>query len=361
VRPLRVLVLHAAAEANRTLSYQRGWPHALAADARFRCTTVNVMRPAAEVLSRLAAARLRRIEGVVLLHSIFSNEQLVGGRALQLVAELRAPKAYFIGNEYKLMPEKLAFAERVGIDLLVSQFTSPASLDLYRRRLRCDVVGIPNTGLDPETFAPRTPWDERSIDLGYRAYESPLYLGHDERRQIADRVREAAAGLRLDISLEPDQRFGVEEWAAFLNRCRGQLGTEAGGDYFELDDHTRVAVNAYLAGHPDASLADVRRRFFDDYGPAVPGRALSGRVVEAAGTKTVQLLLEGEYGGYFRPGEHYIEIRKDFSNLDDALEQFRDRALCERLRDAAYDLAMSSLTWDKLTGRFHGAFAPLVR
>jgi hypothetical protein len=354
-------LLYADGEPNRTLSYQQGWPRALKRDERFVCEPVNVMRPRLETLARLSLRRFRRIDGVVVLHSVFSNEPLLGGRALELVASFRGPKTYFIGNEYKLLPEKMAFAERLDIQLLVTQLAAGDAAQLYRERLRCEVVGIPNTGLDVAEFAPREPWDERPIDLGYRSYESPVYLGHTERSDLARRVTEAAAGLTLDLSLDPGQRFGPGEWAAFLNRCKGQLGSEAGGDYFELDDRTRTAVNAYLEKHPDTGLDELRPRFFDGYGQRVSGRALSGRIVEAAGTKTVQLLIEGEYGGYFDAGTHYIGVRKDFSNLHEALEQFRDRATCERVRQAAYEVALSELTWEKLVDRFHQAFAPLAR
>src|SRR5262249_18069465 len=156
---------------------------------------------------------------------------------------------------------------------------------------------------------------ERPIDLGYRAYRSPIYLGHDERREIAERFAEAAAtrGLRADISLDSADRFDEPGWAAFLDRCRGQLGSEAGGDFFELTDETRKRVWAWVETHRGASDKEVLARFFPERPQGVSGRALSGRVVEAAGTRTVQLLLEGDYGGYFRPGEHYIEVAKDFS------------------------------------------------
>jgi len=277
------------------------------------------------------------------------------------VARARPPKVLFVGNEYKLMPEKIAFARSLHTALLISQLGSPDAHALYRDALGCGVVGIPNTGFDPSVFAPRRAWDEREVDLGYRAYASPLYLGHDERRELAACVREAAPrhGLTTDISLSPDARFDEHGWAAFLNRCRGQIGSEAGGDRFELTDETRMRVNAYLADHPEATAPEIRERFFTE--PSVSGRALSGRVVEAAATKTVQILLEGEYGGFFEPDVHYLCLRKDFANLDDVLDRFRDRAASERIADAAFEVVSAELTYDRLVRRLHAAIEPLAR
>ncbi len=360
-RPLRVLLVYAAGGGNRTFSYQSGWPKHFARHPSFRCLSLNVLGPRPLVHARAEIALRRRFDAVVALHSSFSNEQNLGGRLLERIGSLSQPKAWFVGNEYKLMPEKIAFAERLGVALLVSQLHDPKAHDLYRERLRCEVAAIPSGGLDKELFAPRTQWAGRSVDIGYRAQESPLYLGHAERRELAERVAVAAArhGLAADISLDPADRFDERGWAAFLDRCRAQLGSEAGGDFFELTDATRHRVNAYLEERPEATIDEVRARFFAEL-PTVSGRALSGRIVEAAGTKTVQILLEGEYGGYFQPDVHYIPLRKDFANVDEALGGLRDEAECRRLADAAYEVASAELTYERLIGRFHAALAALL-
>ena len=229
-------------------------------------------------------------------------------------------------------------------------------------RLGCEVAAIPSAGLDPELFVARTAADERPIDIGYRAYDSPVYLGHDERAQLARCFTEAAAchGLRADISLDPADRFDEAGWAAFLDRCRGQLGSEAGADFFELTDETRTRVWEWVEQNAGATGEDVLQKFFSEPLAAVSGRALSGRVVEAAGTKTVQLLLEGEYGGYFRPGEHYIAVDKDFGNVEEALAAFDDRAHSARLAEAAYEVAAAELTYERLIDRFHAALAGVL-
>jgi hypothetical protein len=364
LRRIQALVLHAQAPDNATLSYQRGWPRHLARHPALAVDLVNVLESSAT--RSVAAAsyfRRRRWDVVIALHSTCSNAILIADRLAAAVARVDAPVVLFFGNEYKLMPEKLALADRLETALVVSQFENELSLASYRSRLACAVIGIPNTGLDTELFTARTPRSLRSIDVGYRAYESPLYLGHAERPAIADSFARAASrrGLATDISLDPARRLAEPKWAAFLESCKGQLGTEAGGDYFELDDRTRLAVNAYLEEHPSAGIEKVRAHFFRDYANPVPGRALSGRVVEAAGTKTVQLLLEGEYGGYFRPNEHYIPVRKDFSNVDEALDMFADEALCAALVEAAHSVAVEQLTYPRLIDRLLRSVESVLR
>ena len=348
---------------NATLSYQRGWPRHFQRDPRYDCVLVNLGDRSWSARLRAATLpRAGRFDAIVLLHSVFSNACALRGHSFDAVSQARAPKAFFIGNEYKLMPEKMAFAETLGTNLLVTQSHSARVHELYRSRLGCAVIGLPNTGIDVELFRHERPRAERMIDLGYRSYPSPIYLGHREREQIVAAFQAAAGrhGLISDLSLRPEDRMEEAAWIDFLGRCKGQLGTEAGGDYFELTDATRKAVEAYRGDHPAASFEEVFARFFRDYPDPVPMRIISGRNVEAAGAATVQLLLEGEYGGYLQPGVHYIPVSKNFSNLEEALLQFRDAAACGEITRRAREMALDQLTYSKLLDRFDAALRALI-
>lgn len=360
--PLRALVLYAASDENATLSYQTGWPRHLARHPAFDARLVNVAAPSLRDRAELRVSPWRsRYDAVVVLHSVFSNAYHLSQEMLERIAAIDAAKAYLIGNEYKLLPEKMAFCDALGIDLLVTMNHDSAAQAFYRERIGCAVVAIPSAGLDPEVFRAQTPWEQRPIDIGYRAYDAPWYLGHRERTEIAERVLEAAErrGLATDISLDPQARLREPEWAAFLNACKGQIGTEAGGDFFELTDATRLEVNAFLDAHPEASFEEVRARFFSEPRDDPPGRAISGRQVEAAATRTPQILLEGAYSGYFEAGVHYIPLRKDYSNLDEALEMLCDPGTSLPIADAAYEVAHTELTYDRLLERLSEALRAL--
>jgi Glycosyl transferases group 1 len=359
----RVLLLFATSANTSTFSYHQAWPRHFQSSPAFDCTPVNVGDQGwAARLRALAAITTWRGDLIVILHSVFSNACLLEGRLFDAVRRRREPKAYFIGNEYKLMPEKMTFCDQLPVSLLVSQSSAAAVHQLYRDRLHCQVIGLPNTGYDPALFSPSTPDHDRDIDLGYRADDAPPYLGHNERREIAEFFQQHAGdwGLRVDISLDPADRFNETEWAAFLNRCRGQLGTEAGGDFFTLDDDRRLFSTAYERAHPGVSKDDVRTMMRDFPKRGIPLRIISGRNIEAAGTKTVQVLFEGEYDGYFQPDEHYIPLRKDFGNAGEAIAKFKDPALRSAIADNAYRLISTEFTYDRLLSRFAAAAADVA-
>lgn len=363
MKVLRIALFFCQSGANATLSYQHGWPRAFAASDSFDCQPFNLS--GLSLLDQIAAVRALyrgKFDAIVLLHSVFSNQKELRGVLYEAVALSSLPKAYFIGNEYKLMPEKMSFCRKLGVSLLVTQSNDPLVLDAYRAALGCEVACVPNTGFDTSLFFPVQPLTTRVIDIGYRSYEGPWYLGNIEKTEIAEYFLANAAhlGLSVDVSMDVAKRFDARGYAKFLNSCRGQIGTESGGDYFELTDATRNRVNAYMKENPGAGWPDVKREFFDTYGPSIRMRIISGRQIEAAACKTVQILFEGRYNDYFKADEHYIPLKKDFSNIEEVVRKFRDDAYCEGLVDKAYDVVMSELTYDRLIEKFSSELRHLV-
>ena len=363
MKKIRALLLYAQSDENKTLSYQMGWPQHFQSDPHFDCIPVNLAKNAIVSQPRALLLSLwRQCDAIIILHSVFSNGCYLKGWFFEAIKSSPLPKAYFIGNEYKLMPQKMEFCEEIGVSLFVSQSNSPAVLGLYKERLGCKVVCVPSCGLDCNLFVPRIPFEERTIDIGYRVVDGDLYLGHTERREIGEYflMYGPGYGLKIDISMNPVDRFHREDWANFLNQCKGQLGVEAGSDYFELTDETRIKVNAYITKHPGATLADVREQFFKDYLNPIPLRVISGRQVEAAGTKTVQIMFKGYYNDYFQPDEHYISLNKDFSNFDDVITKYRYASYCQHITENAYQIVRSELTYEKLINKFYHLLMPLL-
>src|SRR4029079_3607281 len=68
-----------------------------------------------------------------------------------------------------------------------------------------------------------------------------------------------------------------------------------------------------------------------DYGKVSP------RHFEAAATRSIQLLYEGQYAGIFEPYRHFLPVKRDLSNLDALLDFARDERRAKEMTDAAFD------------------------
>ena len=153
----------------------------------------------------------------------------------------------------------------------------------------------------------------------------------------------AELGLKCEVHTTNIPR---SEWARFLNTCRGIMGSESGSYYLDRKGQIIAQAKAYLEEYPEAAFDEVFKRFFDspevEY---VSGKCISSRHFEPIGTKTCQILLEGNYNGILKADEHYICVKKDLSNMDDVVRRFKDEAYRRLIVERSYDYIMSTHTY----------------
>jgi len=323
-----------------SMSYMNDWREAFGSASRLSVDMCNIN----DLLDLpRALRRIRDYELVVVLHSAAGDNLGPLRRASASLQRRRGPLVVFFGNEYDRMPEKIGFARDVGAEFIASQLPIESARWLYAECVSASVLPAP-AALAPEVF--HETGGERPIDIGFRGalYGDPFALGDEERtgllRYFAERA--GSMGLVSDIKYERD---AAPEWAAFLNRCKGTIGAESGTHYLERDDSTRRKVVAYVGDHPGATFGDVFERFFAAYLNPVSGKAISSRHFEPIGTKTCQILLEGDYNGILRPDRDYICLKKDYSNIDDVVRRFRDHSYRSELVDEALERVLAEHTY----------------
>ena len=164
----------------------------------------------------------------------------------------------------------------------------------------------------------------RTIDIGYRTVPGKPYLGRHAmlKAELAEAVRERALarGLRVDISTRVEDTIYGDDWYRFLASCRYTIGIEGGASINDRDGSVRRCVEAHLTSRPDATFAELEAACFPGRDGELELFAISPRHLEACATRTPQILVDGEYNGVLTPGEHYLELRRDLSNLDAVLD-----------------------------------------
>ena len=135
---------------------------------------------------------------------------------------------------------------------------------------------------------------------------------------VAERAR--ARGLRVDLSTRAEDTFYGDDWYRFLATCRYTIGIEGGASILDRDGSVQACVDAQQARAPDATFEELEAACFPGRDGELALFALSPRHLEACATRTVQILVEGNYSGVLEPGVHYLELRRDLSNLDAVLD-----------------------------------------
>jgi hypothetical protein len=197
---------------------------------------------------------------------------------------------------------------------------------------------------------------DRPITIGYRAAKAAPSLGRQGKLKsdIAVRVAEASAasGLRVDIGTGAAATIRGDDWYRFLASCKYTLGVEGGASVHDSDGSLHAASTRFAAEHPDASFEEIEENCFPGADGGLKYVAISPRHLEACATRTAQVLVEGSYNGILRPGEHYIALRRDFSNLDAVLEVIELDSERARLTDAAYRdiVASGAYVYERFVG-----------
>jgi hypothetical protein len=232
----------------------------------------------------------------------------------------RFTTVFFLENEYRLLEEKIEYATALRADMLVTQLPLDVARAFYGPRFKGAIISCP-PGLNPGVFSAAAPIAQRRVHIGTRSHLYPESLGDEDRNAMLRRFLESdgpIAGLTVDVSFAEVDRFTREEWARFLGSCRATIGTEAGASQLCWKDSS---------------------------GPIVSGKTVSSRHFEALGTRTAQVMFGGRFCDMLRPGEHYIQLQRDFSNLGEVCDAIRDASLLQRLVDRALEYALSAHTY----------------
>lgn len=257
-------------------------------------------------------ARLQ-FDAIVLHYTMFyAGFEPVDERIRALLARSQdAVKIAYFQDEQAFIAERVEFCRRQRVDVVYTCLEPPYASEVYGAvagRVRTYLPGYVSPWLREIASRLARQLDERPIDIGYRGRRPPAEWGPAAREKYEIAVeferRARSAGLILDIAADEASRIYGEAWPRFIASCKAVLGAESG-----------ATIDATPIGGP----------------PALPYRTIGPRHFEAAALGTCQILFEGHYSGALEPMVHYIPLAKDFSNFDEVIDRFRDRAVRERL------------------------------
>ena len=306
---------------------------------------------------------------IVLHYSLFGHPISLGKPFLSYLGSVKnSYKIAFFQDEHEYWSERVAFINRFALNCVYSLFEPHYFDATYRQYTKVPKIIYNLTGYVSDQlidFANQClkPYNDRTIDIGYRARKLPYYLGRgaQEKAFIGEEFKRRVKNLDLTIDIETDEasRIYGEAWYRFLAECKAVLGVEAGTSVIDFDDVLRTQYAALCTGPPEISFPECSFEVFHDrylkpYEDKIFYRTISPRHFEAAAFRICQILFEGKYSGILKPMEHYIPLKKDFSNFDDVAKMLRDQQLCSEIVDNAYrDLIESgAYSYEKFIQQF---------
>jgi len=395
---LRTLVL--ARTYSHTVSYYNSWQNGLLQHPLYATTVQDVGRCRASALGRALA----NYDAVVLLHSCTADTlDDLGGLGPALADRGSCRLLAFVGNEFNSphapLAGKISALRACRPDIVATQLLEEAGRFLYAG-VAPKIVSMPHA-LEEGRFSPGPADESRSIDLGFRGFRYSPLIGDQERISVVEQASAQAVKRGLKLDIDWDQRLKPEMWARFLQICRGTISCEAGSWYLDRDDalvnriydgvkRTRKGIvlsedtplrGAFrklpaglkkmaglilrrgpvkYAAFEDESLdfQQLEQAFFKSAAKApIYSKCISSRHFEAAGTRTCQVMIDGRYNDILRAGEHFIAVRPDFSNVEQAVEQFCDPTHRKKIADQAFALVRGAHTFGCRLSALHRVLA----
>jgi len=289
---------------------------------------------------------LDRFDVIIIHYSIalgYFSEHFLDRPSKDRITKYKGLKVVFIQDEYREINAVIEALASMKIDVLFTNLPNEEIEKVYPLT-KLSGLGIYNnlTGYVPERLVSRKvpKINKRPVDVGYRARKLPFWLGElgYEKWQIAVRFINHASNtdLKLDISYKESDRIYGDRWIEFIASCKVVLGVESGASVFDFSGNIQKTVERYQAEHPRAEFYEVQKKFLLPYEGKILLNQISPRCFEAAALRTALLLYEGEYSGILEPWQHYVPLKKDFSNIADVLKILKDTNKLQKIADTAY-------------------------
>jgi hypothetical protein len=333
------------------LSYLDDWREAFAGTRALavRSCNINNLRDYFACLRSIADYQL-----IVVLHSAAGDSMGLLSRTAWWFTRRRGKLVVFLGNEHDLIREKIRFAQAVAADYICSQLPVPAARWLYEDCTSSQVLMMPHA-LNPALYHPRG--GDRTIDIGFRGSIYSWSIGDAERTNIIRFFKEHGVSMDLQCDIG-EQNIPRGQWAEFLRRCKGTVGAESGTYYLDRTGRVTEAAKAYVKATQPPRFQQILDRHGEGPDGPMSGKTISSRHFEAIGTKTCQILIQGHYNGILDEEKHYIGVRKDLSNIEDAVRRFKDAAYRQAMVDRAYEYVMAEHTYAKRVEQLLGTVLP---
>ena len=325
-----------------SLSYVNDWKEAFDENQDLSTKFLNILNQ--KEAHRFLKKHINQYELIVLLHSVIGDNMELITPYGSYLKNRKGKLLSFVGNEYILMKEKKNFLMEVEVDYIASQLPKQAFSFVYKE-LNAVLIEAPHA-LQEKFYKPGI--YKRKFDISFVGAQYPIFIGDRERNNFIKYVSNQTPFMNNNINIGKNANVPRHLWKEILQKSNATVGAEAGTYFLDRNGSLLEKAKIYCENYPNADLEEILEEIFNktnkDY---ISGKALSSRHFEPIGTHTCQILLEGDYHGILIKDEHYISVKKDYSNFDQALDTYLDPKKRNDIVEKAYNFVIKDHTYSK--------------
>ena len=194
-------------------------------------------------------------------------------------------------------------------------------------------------------------FDLRTLDIVCRARKLPLYFGKgaQEKSEIMETfikiIKDKKLNFKIDMSSSENSRIYGDHWFNFLSDAKFMIGAMGGTSIFDISGKVEDIIEEHLRKNPNSNFEELYNNILKNYENNINYRQVSPRLFECAASRVCMILYRDSYQGIFVADRNYIALEKDFSNIDQVLNQMKDQQLVNNIIDNTYKDIILSNHW----------------
>lgn len=282
-------------------------------------------------------------DAVVVHYTIRLPFDQISDQNATLLSEYKGLKVLLIQDEYDHPHRVWDWIRRLGIRLVFTVVPKDGISLVYPPQEFPGVRFVSVlTGYVPENLPTGLfqPPSKRQLIVGYRGRPLPIRYGNLglEKVDIGMLVARYCESQKIthDIAWSEEARIYGPKWYEFVSSSRAMLGSESGSNVFDWDGTLATKIQEFRKYNPHSTDNVIYSTLIAPL--ELPGlmNQISPRVFEAIASHTVLVLFEGSYSGVVTPGEHFISLKKDGSNLEEVFRLLADGSYVDAMAERAY-------------------------
>ena len=276
--------------------------------------------------------------------SIFINDNINNRYLYFFIRNFKGMKILICQDEYDYIKERNNFINFTNINIVLTCCPNKESKDKIYYNVNKNVKFINIlTGYTNKLKGYKLIKDKK-IDIFYRGrLLNPSYgeLGF-LKYEIGEIIKKYAKNEKLNLDIDSRDCMRLKEsWINTLSNSKITLATPSGCNVLN-----KPIINCNMMNNDlvkDNMYSVYNRKIFEQFRikhnikEDLNFEQISPKMFEAIALGTVLIMYEGQYSNILIPNVHFIELKRDHSNINDIIEKIKDDDYLQNIADKAYN------------------------
>lgn len=202
-------------------------------------------------------------------------------------------------------------------------------------------------------------FSKRKFEISYRAWETEPWLGKHSYKKFE--ICEKFAAVKRNnwnLSTKKQDVLVGKSWDRLLQNSKFVIGTEQGASISDPHGILREKYQRYKERNANADwITSYQDLNFEHFENSIELKGLSPRVFEAMQNNVGLILLEGQYNGVLNPNRHFLQVREDYSNLDEIIQNLDEETYKRIVGSYSEIFNKKELWYDQLAEKINSKVA----